>query len=81
MKLIKPRFWYKKNYISFFLFPFTIFTHLINFSKNFSSKKQFDLKLICIGNIYIGGTGKTSLAIQINELLKKNYKTIFIKKI
>ena len=38
------------------------------------------MKLICIGNIYIGGTGKTSLAIQINELLKKNYKTIFIKK-
>ena len=33
-----------------------------------------------MGNIYIGGTGKTSLSILINEILKKNSKTVFIKK-
>ena len=31
-------------------------------------------------NIYIGGTGKTSLAIEINNIIKKKFKTIFIKK-
>ena len=31
-------------------------------------------------NIYIGGTGKTSLCIQINKILKNSFKTVFIKK-
>ncbi len=44
-------------------------------------KKFFNIKTICIGNIYIGGTGKTSLAIKINQILKnKNIKTCFLKK-
>ena len=34
-----------------------------------------------MGNIYLGGTGKTSLSIKINDLLKrKNIKSCFIKK-
>ena len=34
-----------------------------------------------MGNIYIGGTGKTSLSIKINKILsEKNIKTCFIKK-
>ena len=44
-------------------------------------RKNFKIKTICVGNIYIGGTGKTSLSIKINELLsKKNIKSCFIKK-
>ena len=38
---------------------------------NFFKKKSFQIKTICIGNIYIGGTGKTPLTIKIYELLKK----------
>ena len=33
-----------------------------------------------MGNIYIGGTGKTSLCIEINKILKNKFKTVFIKK-
>ena len=33
-----------------------------------------------MGNIYVGGTGKTSLCIQINKILKNKFKTVFIKK-
>ena len=80
MRLIKPRFWKTKNFFSFILYPFSAITYLINISKKFSIKKNFEIKTICIGNIFVGGTGKTSLAIEINELLGKKFKTVFIKK-
>ena len=80
MKLIKPGFWETKNFISFILYPLSVITYLINIAKKFSTEKNFKIKTICIGNIYVGGTGKTSLAIEINELLSKKFKTVFIKK-
>ena len=80
MKLIKPKFWKTKNFISLILYPLSAVTFLINFLKKFSIKKTFEIKTICIGNIFIGGTGKTSLAIEINELLKNKFRTVFIKK-
>ena len=86
----KPTFWdYKKpNLISFFLIPFTIPIIVNNFlnslKKNsyFSkTKKKYEIKTICVGNIYIGGTGKTPIAIKINQILSNlNYRTVFIKK-
>ena len=40
-----------------------------------------NIKTICVGNFYIGGTGKTSLCIKINQILnKKKIKSCFIKK-
>ena len=80
MKLIKPHFWENKNYISSTLYPLSVITYLINITKKLSIKKNFEIKTICIGNIFLGGTGKTSLAIEVNELLKKKFKTVFIKK-
>ena len=80
MKISKPIFWNNKNLISLFLIPFSMITSIINFFKNFSSKKKFKIKTICVGNIYLGGTGKTSLTMEINNILKKSFKTIFIKK-
>ena len=80
MKLIKPHFWENKNYISSTLYPLSVITYLINITKKLSIKKNFEIKTICIGNIFLGGTGKTSLAIKVNELLKKKFKTVFIKK-
>ena len=80
MKLIKPKFWETKNFISSILYPLSTITYLINITKKFSIKKNFKIKTICVGNIFIGGTGKTSLAIKINELLRNKFKTVFIKK-
>ena len=66
MNLKKPKFWdYKKaNIYAYLLYPFSIVIQLVNF---FSIKrpKSFKLKTICVGNIYLGGTGKTSLSIKI----------------
>jgi tetraacyldisaccharide 4'-kinase len=80
MRLTKPKFWDTKNFISFILYPLSAITYLIKIAKKLSNKKKFKIKTICIGNIFVGGTGKTSLAIEINQLLKKKFKTVFIKK-
>jgi tetraacyldisaccharide 4'-kinase len=83
MKLKKPKFWdYKKpSFLSYLLLPFSIILSLIakiNSKPKFSNSK---IKTICVGNIYIGGTGKTSLTIKIKEILdKNNIKSCFIKK-
>ena len=85
MKLKKPKFWdYKKpNIISYILWPLSFFLQVIyNVSKIINSKKKYkEIKTICVGNIYIGGTGKTSLSLKIYDILQRNkIKTCFIKK-
>ena len=83
MNLKKPKFWdYKKpNIYSYLLIPIAKFLQLISNLKKKSNPTKFKIKTICIGNIYLGGTGKTSLAIKINKILnKKNIKSCFIKK-
>lgn len=80
MKLKKPNFWKEKNIFSYSLLPFTLIANIINFFKKINFQKNFNIKTICVGNIYIGGTGKTSLTIEINKLLSKKFKTVFVKK-
>ena len=82
MNLKKPKFWdYKKpNIYAYLLLPVTILIKIfITFKKK--PKTKIKIKTICVGNIYVGGTGKTSLSLKINELLRnKNIKSCFVKK-
>ena len=83
MNLKKPKFWKLKNpnFFAYFLYPISFIIILINSLKNKSHRKKFKIKTVCIGNIYLGGTGKTSLSIKLNKILnKKNFKSCFIKK-
>tara|TARA_Y100001970_G_C14256763_1_gene876089 strand:+ start:3132 stop:4061 length:930 start_codon:yes stop_codon:yes gene_type:complete len=83
MNLRKPKFWdYRKpNLISFLLWPISLVIQILALLKHKSNNRINNIKTICIGNIYVGGTGKTSLAIRINEILsKEKFKTCFIKK-
>jgi len=83
MKLKKPKFWdYKKpSLYSYLLLPFSIILNLIYVIKSKPKLSNSKIKTICIGNIYIGGTGKTSLAIKTKEILdQNNIKACFIKK-
>ena len=84
MNLKKPYFWDlpKPNIISYLLIPFTIPIILRNFLfKFFKKEKSTKIKTVCVGNIYLGGTGKTPLTIKIYEILKKlNYKVATVKK-
>ena len=80
MKLFKPKFWDKNNIIVFILWPLTLITRLIILIKNSKTSHKTNIKSICVGNIYLGGTGKTQLVIKLNEILKKKYKIFIIKK-
>ena len=78
MNFFKPKFW-DKNQISFFsilLFPITLLVKLLSFFKRFLTKTHhFSIPIICVGNIYLGGTGKTPLCIEIFSILNNNIKT------
>jgi len=83
MQIKKPEFWdlKKPSLYSYLLWPLSKIIEIISLLRIKKKKKFFNIKTICIGNIYIGGTGKTSLAIKINQILKnKNIKTCFLKK-
>ena len=83
MNLKKPKFWdYKKpNTLAYLLLPISYLLKLIRLFKIKSKIKKSKIKTICVGNIYLGGTGKTSLSIKINEILsEKKIKTCFVKK-
>ena len=74
MKFTKPKFWdfQKPNIYAYLLLPFTLPVRLNNFLSNHKSKiKPNEVKTICVGNIYLGGTGKTPSVIKLFEILKK----------
>ena len=84
MKLKKPKFWdYKKpNIYAYLLYPIALLIKILNSVKaKLKSKEKTKIKTICVGNIYLGGTGKTSLTLKLNEIFnKKKIKTCLIKK-
>ena len=83
MKIRKPKFW-DKQYITFFsviLWPLSFFYQiLLSLKKSITQNKKFSTPIICVGNIYIGGTGKTPIAIKIFEIFKNEKHPIIIKK-
>ena len=80
----KPNFWDLKNlnFVSIILLPFTIPIWINNILLNKSSKIKSDkIFSICVGNIYLGGTGKTPTTLKIFQILSKlKKKTIIAKK-
>jgi len=94
MQFIKPKFWdlKKPNLLSYLLLPFTIPVRINNVLLDLKSKKKDQrIRTICVGNIYVGGTGKTPTTIKLYQLLKqqgfevvtanKNYKKHLDEKI
>ena len=86
MRSLKPKFWDLKqvSFWSVLFLPLT-FIYLISFhiKKLFKTPKKYEIPIICIGNIYLGGTGKTPLVREIFNktkslgknpaIIKKNY--------
>jgi tetraacyldisaccharide 4'-kinase len=83
MYFIKPKFWDKKknSFLSILLYPLSIIYYLIlEIKKKVYIPKKFNIPIICVGNIYIGGTGKTSAAIEIAKILNQFKKICFLTK-
>ena len=79
-----PKFWYKKKdtFLSNSLYPFSLLFRFGTKIRIFiSTKQQSPLPVICVGNIVVGGAGKTPVSLKIGKLLiKSGYKPHFISK-
>lgn len=82
MKLYKPNFWKETNLVSILLFPISLIVKLIVLMrKTFLKELEFEIPIICVGNIYLGGTGKTPLSINLGkELSILNKKPVIVRK-
>jgi tetraacyldisaccharide 4'-kinase len=83
MRIYKPIFWNKpKNFITLILLPISFLLQIIVLlKKKFYKAKKFNIPILCVGNIYIGGTGKTPISLFLaNELKLLGKKPVIIKK-
>ena len=84
MKFLKPRFWDNDqiSLYSIFLLPVSLLMQIINFVRRLMVKShKFSIPIICVGNIYLGGTGKTPLCSELFSILKNlNKNAVFIRK-
>ena len=83
MKLKKPKFWDSEKFSiwAILFFPISILFLLFSFINKLKIPKKFQIPIICVGNIYVGGTGKTPLVSKIFNIAKSLGKNPgFIKK-
>ena len=84
IKINKPKFWDEKriSFYSILLLPLTLIAYFIIFlRKIFAKNRKFQIPIICVGNIYIGGTGKTPTSILIaKELERLGVKSAILRK-
>ena len=83
MKLKKPKFWDDSeiSILAILFFPISLIFLLFSFINKLKIPKKFPIPIICVGNIYVGGTGKTPLVSKIFNIIKSLGKNPgFIKK-
>ena len=83
IKINKPKFWDKKiGFLSILFFPLSlVFLFLIFLKKKIVKGRKFKIPIICVGNIYIGGTGKTPTSVLLaKELSRLGKKTVILRK-
>ena len=83
MKFKKPKFWNSINFLSICFTSIYLLTLVFNiFKSQVITENRFNIPIICVGNIFIGGTGKTPLSIYIYNILKnKKFKPAIVKNI
>lgn len=77
----QPPFFWSKQYspLSFLLSPLSLFYYL-GFTLNHAFTKPYcaSIPIICLGNAYIGGSGKTPLSIALYHLVKREFPKLNI---
>lgn len=74
-----PKFWSNLNPISIGLYPVSLLYGIVSRIRFYlQTPYKFKTKIICVGNVNVGGSGKTPSAIAIGKLLQKNgYKIAY----
>ena len=83
IKINKPKFWDRKiGLISILFFPLTLIViFFTSLKKKITKTRGFKIPIICVGNIYLGGTGKTPTSILLaKELSKLGKKPLILRK-
>lgn len=80
MKFLKqPEFWNKESWISETLTPIgSIWNAIVQNKYNNDSPFKASIPVICVGNVVMGGAGKTPTVIALNKLLKDIYANIHV---
>lgn len=82
IKLIYPKFWQSKNLYAYLLWPFSLLYCFAGYLRRVIARPiKIPCKVICVGNISVGGTGKTQIVIMLAQLFSKmNINFIIITK-
>lgn len=68
-----------QKFIAILLLPLScIYAFFVIIKKNLSKEKDYGIKIISIGNLIVGGSGKTPLTLALYRHFSKNYKTFII---
>ncbi len=71
IKLVYPKFWQTRNIIAYLLLPLSLLYLLASYIRRITAcPVLFPCKVICVGNVTIGGTGKTQIVIFLAQLFK-----------
>lgn len=75
----QPSFWFKnKNLVSFLLFPFGfLYEKIVFFRLKTTKPYKTKIPVVCVGNICVGGTGKTPLSLALSEYFIRKSKNVF----
>jgi len=82
IKLIYPQFWQTKNITAYLLLPFSVIYWFLGYIRYYIARPiNLPAKVICVGNVNVGGSGKTQLVIWLADFFKsRNIKFVIITK-
>lgn len=80
IKDLYPSFWRKKGFLTLVLYPLSLIYQLLGFLRNYFAKSvKLTPYVICVGNITVGGTGKTQVVQWLaNKLQDKKHNYLIV---
>jgi tetraacyldisaccharide 4'-kinase len=80
--LIYPHFWTKRGLLAYLLLPISKIYWFLGLLRFICTKPyHFPVKVVCVGNANVGGTGKTQLVMWLTKALQaKNIRVVIITK-